>query len=108
MTFKNYFFVYFIRNNSFINAETFQKASFGAYGQVVLAAAATSAAGQQFASVYATVDSVITYTSAAYNNYGATTLTAIPVPAGSYYVAHMGSLTCVSGNIIANCINEED
>lgn len=96
------------RNNDLSYSEIFQKASLGGFGQVALAAAATSAAGQEFASVYATVDSVITYTSAAYINHGDTTLTAIPVTAGNYYIAHMGSLTCVSGNIIANCINAAD
>ena len=96
------------QTNRFINAEVFQRASFGAFGQVALGAAETSAAGQEFASVYAKTDAVITYTSAAHDNYGDTTITAVPVPAGSYYVAHMGSLTCVSGTIIANCINEED
>ena len=96
------------RNNELAYQEIFQKASLGGFGQVALGAAETSGAGQEFASVYAKTDAVITYTSAAYLNYGDTTITAVPVTAGTYYVAHMGSLTCVSGTIIANCINAAD
>lgn len=89
-------------------ANNYQVAAYGGFGQVVLAAAETSAAGQEFVAVFATEESVISYDSAAYTNHGDASISSITIPAGATYVAHMTNIEVVSGNVIAHCLTAAD
>lgn len=95
--------------NNLEDSGIFQKAAAGGFGQIELVFGGTAATptNQEFASVYAVVDSVINYTSAASPNYGSASLTSVDIPAGSYFIAHMKTIVCTAGNVICNCLTED-
>lgn len=80
------------------NWDTYQKLGIFYNGAVDLAAGESSTTDEEFAGFYVASDATVTFTSLSAN--GDTTITALPVYAGGYFLLPLKNITTTGGRIL--------